>query len=316
MKKIAALIYIIIVLGWGTAVWAERMPERQISQGSDDAEEDVIPSTVVVNSPLWICCKCPASGYVCHITGAGLRFTDVQIPQGAIVDSAWLTVLPFIITNDNVACTVYCEDVDDCTTFVEGNFHNVSNRNRTASKAVWYERDMGSDWANSCNLAEIVQEVVDRPGWSPGNALAFILIPGDSAGQWRSNLQVQGWEAADHSYGAKFNCIYSASGAFPDTAGPFVVQEDFTLLQNHPNPFNRSTTIEFFLNRPGYVNLDIFDLRGRKVKSLVSERLLSGLNSLQWKGDDASGKSVASGIYFCRVRVGDFTESKKLLLLK
>jgi flagellar hook assembly protein FlgD len=74
--------------------------------------------------------------------------------------------------------------------------------------------------------------------------------------------------------------------------------------------------IEFLLDRPSRVNLDIFDVRGRKVKTVLSQRLRSGLISVQWKGDDASGRSVASGIYFCRIKAGDFTESKKLLLLK
>jgi hypothetical protein len=316
MKSVLVLIHIVVCLAWSSSVQAETMPERQISLGSDDAEEDVAPSTVVDNSPLWVCCDCPASDYICHITGTGLRFTDVQIPQGAVIDSAWLTVLPFITANDDVACTVYCEDEDNCTTFLQGNFHDVSNRARTSAKVIWYGRSLGSDWINSCNLADIVQEVVDRPGWFSGSTLAFILIPGDSAGEWRSNLQVQAWELMDHNYGAKLNCIYSGSDAVPDTAGPFAAHTDCVFLQNHPNPFNQTTVIEFILGRPDLVNLDVFDLRGRKVRTLVSERLHSGLTSVHWKGDDASGKSVASGIYFCRMRVGGFQKTEKLVVLK
>ena len=151
------------------------MPERQISQGLDDAEEDVIPSTVSDNQPLWACCACPASADTCHITGTGLRFTDAQIPQGAVIDSAWLTIIPFIVTNDDIACTVYCERVDDCSTFVSGNHHNISNRTRTTNKVMWYKRGAGWRWVNSCKLACIVQEVVNRSGWSCGNALTFVL---------------------------------------------------------------------------------------------------------------------------------------------
>jgi hypothetical protein len=314
MNGLITFVLIVLLVGCGDLAQAESMPERQISEGSDDAEEDVIPSTVTYNNPLWACCNCPASGYLCHITGAGLRFTDVQIPQGAAIDSAWLTILPFIITNDDIACTVYCEDVDNCTTFVTANFHNVSNRDRTSSKITWCQRDAGSDWVSSCNLADVVREVVNRPGWVPGNALAFILIPGDSAGEWRSNLQFQAWEIMDHSYGAKFNCIYTSSDS-PDEeeiVGPIKV----ALSQNHPNPFNQETEIEFALASPGLVSLDIFDLLGRKVRCLVSEHLSSGSKWVLWDGKNDSGTDVSSGIYFCRMKVGGSTETKKLVLLK
>jgi hypothetical protein len=307
---------ILMAVSCGNFVLAVDMPERQICQGSDDAEEDFAPSTVVDNTPLWACCTCPASGYICHITGAGLRFTDVQIPQGATIDSAWLTIMPFIITHDDIACTVYCEDVDSCTTFVQGDFHNVSNRTRTADKVIWYKRNAGSNWLNSCNLASIVEEVVQRPGWSAGNALAFIMIPGDSAGEWRSNLQLQAWELADHSYGAKFNCIYTASHACPDTEETTVEPVGFKLYQNHPNPFNRETKIRFMLERPAFVTLDIYNLLGRKVRTLISQHLDEGDTAVSWEGKDDSGKDACSGIYFYRIKVGNSSQTNRLLLLK
>jgi hypothetical protein len=314
MGRFLTVMFTVIIFGGSSLVLAHRMPERQISQASDDAEEDVIPSTVVENTPLWACCDCPASGYICHITGTGLRFTDVEIPQGAIIDSAWLAIMPFIITNDDIACTTYCEDADDCSTFVTGNQHNISNRARTTNKVMWYKRGAGSNWINSCNLADIVQEVVSRPGWSSGNALAFILIPGDSAGEWRSNLQMQAWEVMDHSYGAKFNCVYTSSDA--PTEEESAEPHGFSLLQNHPNPFNQSTKILFTLRRPSFVSLEIYDLLGRRVETLVSERLSSGDKSVCWDGKNARGKEVSSGIYYYRLKTAGSSETKRMLLLK
>jgi hypothetical protein len=316
MRSFLALASIVACLNWTPAVRALQIPERQICQGTDDAEEDVIPSTVTENTPLWACCVCPASGYVCHITGAGLRFTDVQIPRGATVDSAWLSLLPFISTNDDVACTVYCEAVDNCTTFVSCNQHNVSNRTRTQEKALWIERDAGSDWVQSCNLAPLVQEVVDRPGWSFGNALAFILIPGDSAGEWRSNLQFDAWELMNHAYGAKFNCIYVASDAQPDTYSTNSTPREFDSFRSYPNPFNPATEITFTLDRGLPVTVDLFDVLGRKVKRLLCGNLPSGFHSIRWDGTDQAGEDVGSGIYFCRMTVGNATATKKLVLLK
>jgi YVTN family beta-propeller protein len=90
----------------------------------------------------------------------------------------------------------------------------------------------------------------------------------------------------------------------------------FTLSQNYPNPFNQATKIEFTLAKSGFVNLNIYDILGRKVRTLVSERLSSGCKSVLWDGKDNSGNDVASGIYFYQLRTEDFSETKKLVLLK
>jgi len=91
---------------------------------------------------------------------------------------------------------------------------------------------------------------------------------------------------------------------------------EFTLFQNHPNPFNQTTKIEFTLAKPGFVGLSIYDLLGRKVRILASEHLPSGYKSVLWDGKNDSGEDVASGIYFYQLRVRDFSETKKLVLLK
>jgi hypothetical protein len=88
------------------------------------------------------------------------------------------------------------------------------------------------------------------------------------------------------------------------------------LFQNYPNPFNQSTKIEFSQARPGFVTLNIYDVLGRRVRSLVSEHLSSGRKVVLWDGENDLGDQVASGIYFYQLKVGAVTEAKKLLLLK
>jgi hypothetical protein len=90
----------------------------------------------------------------------------------------------------------------------------------------------------------------------------------------------------------------------------------YRLFQNYPNPFNQSTRIEFALPNSGLVSLNIYDLLGRKIRTLVSEHLSVGCKSVFWDGKDNLGKEVGSGIYFYQLRAGDFSDSKKLLLLK
>ena len=101
-----------------------------------------------------------------------------------------------------------------------------------------------------------------------------------------------------------------------DETGNREKPSEFTLSQNYPNPFNQSTKIEFTLSQSGFVNLNIYDLLGRKVRTLVSENLSLGYKSVFWDGKDNSGKVVSSWIYFYRLKIGDFSEAKRLVLLK
>ncbi len=88
------------------------------------------------------------------------------------------------------------------------------------------------------------------------------------------------------------------------------------LAQNWPNPFNPRTSISFELLQAGPARLDIFDLRGRAVKTLLDKELGTGTHSLDWDGTDSRGAPVASGVYFYRLSAGGASSSRKMLLLK
>ena len=85
--------------------------------------------------------------------------------------------------------------------------------------------------------------------------------------------------------------------------------QTFKLSQNYPNPFNPSTTIRYELPGPAQVVLDIYDLRGRKVRTLVRGRQLAGVHSVLWNGRDESGGSLASGVYFYRLEAKGYDGS-------
>ena len=92
----------------------------------------------------------------------------------------------------------------------------------------------------------------------------------------------------------------------------------FTLDQNMPNPFNPSTTITYTVpvGSAQRVTLEVFDLRGKNVRTLVDKVVRPGLHSVFWHGDDNSGRSVGSGVYFYRLRAGDFSQTRKMVMLK
>ncbi len=86
---------------------------------------------------------------------------------------------------------------------------------------------------------------------------------------------------------------------------------EISLYQNYPNPFNPATTIEYDLPKTAEVTLEVFDILGQKVDLLVNSKQEAGHYDVIWDGKDYS-----SGIYFYRIKAGDFTETKKMLLLR
>ncbi|HEX5132139.1 MAG TPA: CHRD domain-containing protein [Candidatus Krumholzibacteria bacterium] len=88
------------------------------------------------------------------------------------------------------------------------------------------------------------------------------------------------------------------------------------LAQNYPNPFNPSTTIAFTLATTGRVRLDVFDVNGAFVATLVDGELPAGDGGAVWNGRDAAGRPVASGVYFYRLAAGATVQTRKMVLLK
>jgi len=89
------------------------------------------------------------------------------------------------------------------------------------------------------------------------------------------------------------------------------------LYANYPNPFNPKTLIRFSLDEAASVNLAIFDLGGRKVRSLAKAKsFTAGMHSIQWDGSDDEGHPQGSGIYFYRLKAGDYVAMKKMTMLK
>jgi len=90
-----------------------------------------------------------------------------------------------------------------------------------------------------------------------------------------------------------------------------------SLKGNYPNPFNPETTVYFSVEiASSLVNIEVYNLKGQKIKTLINEKLSSGDHSAVWNGKDDMGKSVASGVYLYKMRTGNYTSSKKMILMK
>ncbi|MFZ1683871.1 MAG: 5'-nucleotidase C-terminal domain-containing protein [Candidatus Zixiibacteriota bacterium] len=95
-----------------------------------------------------------------------------------------------------------------------------------------------------------------------------------------------------------------------------IVPQTFELGQNYPNPFNPSTRIEFSLPSTQQVRLDIYNILGEQVTTLVDGEMSAGQHSIEWNSTDSHGQGVASGIYFYRLTAGDKVATRKMMLVK
>ncbi len=110
-----------------------------------------------------------------------------------------------------------------------------------------------------------------------------------------------------------FSIVISDSTSFEENEIALPVN-----LSNHPNPFNPSTTISFSVaQNSDFVNLEIFNIKGQKIKTLVHNEFTKGSHSIIWNGDDESGNNVSSGVYLYKLKVNGKMEAvRKCILLK
>ncbi len=94
------------------------------------------------------------------------------------------------------------------------------------------------------------------------------------------------------------------------------IPDDFVLEQNYPNPFNQETTIQFSLPRDSQVKIEIYDVLGRRVKTLVDDFKTGGQHTAIWDATDQRGRVVSSGVYYYRLTGGDSAVTGKMIFLR
>ncbi len=145
--------------------------------------------------------------------------------------------------------------------------------------------------------------LVTAPAFSPSEGdsftVAFGLVLGDGLAELQANADTMA---------ALYDRLPSGvNGGDAGVSIPF----RFALFQNHPNPFNPSTSVGFRLPVPGSVTVKVYDVMGREVAVLADRLFSAGSHRLEW---NATG--FESGVYFCRIQAGDFTAVRKMVLMK
>jgi len=158
---------------------------------------------------------------------------------------------------------------------------------------------------------------------SSGNKLWDKTFGGSSYDYGRSVRQTSdgGYIVAGEtsSYGAGGKDVYLIRLSFEVGVDDYPLQtllKKYYLYQNYPNPFNPETTILFSSPKAGRINISIYNIKGQKITTLVSENLRIGLHKVIWNGKDENDNLVSSGIYFYKIETDNFSEIKKCILLK
>ncbi|MCF7794654.1 MAG: T9SS type A sorting domain-containing protein [Candidatus Cloacimonetes bacterium] len=150
-------------------------------------------------------------------------------------------------------------------------------------------------FAGSIDWEEVT---LDLSGYSGMAQIRFVL---GSTGL----VTGEGWYIDDVYY-------TNPTGSDDETTIPLVTE----LKGNYPNPFNPSTTISFSINKESDVQLEVFNVRGQKVKTLVSAQLDAGAHDIIWNGRDDQNKTVSSGVYFYKMKADKFVQTQKMILMK
>lgn len=144
----------------------------------------------------------------------------------------------------------------------------------------------------------------------PIKALWFNLVVIDYKSQ--ASLSYLQWPTFAHDSFRSGNYETTLISTYEDVDLPAT----FDLAQNYPNPFNATTSISFSLVRDGQASLSIYDLLGRRIKVLSSDRMTAGQHSFIWDGTDQLGLAVTSGVYFYRLDTTEGVLTRKMVLLK
>jgi hypothetical protein len=249
----------------------------------------------------------------------GTFFSDLRLsaldPEGNHLWSYLTDLAPVcyyttmkIDSNENVICVGRSDDLEETFGFV-----------------AKYSLDIASVGAPQNVSIDSIEGTISWDASGSENLTRYdVLLDGSVVGnttelEWQYSDLVNGqtYEAGlvavyDNGHSEVIETEFTYGGTDVDDNPNFATK----LINNYPNPFNPETKINFTLSKGQKVELEIFNIRGQKVKTLCNEELKEGSHSITWKGKDNDGKPVSSGMYFYRMNCENYSSSKKMILLK
>ncbi|MDP8204941.1 MAG: T9SS type A sorting domain-containing protein [Candidatus Tenebribacter mawsonii] len=169
-----------------------------------------------------------------------------------------------------------------------------------------------NDSSQYTDWLEVDQEFLSIQPGGEEEILIFFNPDGLENGQYSTELVIYNNDPSQEELIIPISMTLSLTDADDD-----FVSTTNKLIGNYPNPFNPITTIEFSVTQTSaLVTLEIYNIKGRKVKQLVNDQLSVGTHSIVWNGTDENNTPTSSGIYFYKLKAGNFQQTRKMILLK
>jgi len=115
--------------------------------------------------------------------------------------------------------------------------------------------------------------------------------------------------------GGKLQVVSGAPPVSVETEDP-IIPDEFIVHQNFPNPFNPETEIRFALTKDSHVLINIYNTLGQQIGTLIDTQYAAGFHSMRWDGKDRNGRPVSSGVYLYQIQAGEFSQVRKMSLIR
>lgn len=328
MKQLLLLSSILIALGCSFSIQAQTLKFRRVIQvtdtvrdsgakiavSSDDAEQENQEIDALFDDDIdagW-----EGAPEDRNILTAGMRFRNITIPKGAKIDSAYILLYSHEgKSKDDVArITITADASDNAPTFTEDSL--ITKRRRTTSNVVWEVKTEWKIWQPypTSNLKAIVQELIDRPNWKAGNAMAFIFQGEDqgpseveNAREWESFENIadpgDGGDGQNHPE-RRPELVISYSSAGTPTSTHSVFDASVKALKVYPNP---TTPGEITLELDG-TDASIIRLYNTNGQLIKLQRNDFG-KQIRFQTDNLS-----SGVYYIQAKQGQDMYVQKLVI--
>jgi hypothetical protein len=199
------------------------------------------------------------------------------------------------------------------TSYIEPGIFNVG---------IHYD-DCGGNWSSGIGVDNLQVIQGDETNWLSWERLSGEIISGDTMSMSLSMMPQQ--DQNEYETATLYLEGMTMSQAIdidmitdPENAGVDhdALPNKYALYQNYPNPFNPVTTLRYNLPKDQMVNIAIYDMMGRTVRTLINRQETAGYKSIQWDAANDAGVSVSAGLYLYRIQAGDFVQTRKMVLLK
>lgn len=240
-------------------------------------------------------------------------------PNGLLTTTPEPSVLNMLLladmNGDDMVDIVACADNDMFNTYSAQRIYAWDNEGRLLSgfPIITVPDAFTSDRFTPC-IGDINGDGnVDLIMTTPDSAHIFVNFPSSPYNKCKSPSPF--WR-----YNRRMNNI----GPMPSDCNPtdivennqLLLPDSYRLSQNYPNPFNLSSIIRYAIPYRSHVTISIYNLLGRKIRTLIDKSKTAGSHTISWDGRDANGLEAASGIYFYQMTADDFVDSKKMILIK